>query len=220
MQPRTPGVCYLQFAPLTAVDERRILQNRNNPVQTIKVSSTTRLQNVAGHIQQLAGLHGQNTTVVLYVPYQTEAVQLPLGLTVAEFCLITSQHIRGELRYSFTEITPPKVEVPVAAQVEHLPPPKLRKPNPINIPKTYPPPPPPQVSVPSIPVSKTNFQPPSIPVREGVLMASPILHTGFSLFSNSFGGFPGIDTGSSDRIGPGDTSVSLRKGLEQILSKA
>ena len=194
----------MQIVPLLNADHKRISRNKSNPLQRIKVSNSTSLFTIASYIHHLAGADARDSVVALYVPYGKDSIRMPLSMTAAEFLLITNQQRQGELRYSFLSQKPPE-----PAPRSQLPPPKLRKEKPKPEPVVnYPPPIDPKVD-------KT----PTIPVTDSI---NPLLHTGLSLFSNSFGlHFPptmdsvGFDRGNDSLVtGP----VSLRKGLEQILS--
>ena len=197
---------YVQIVPLLNADHKRIARNKSNPLQRIKVSNSMSLSVIAAYIHRLAGPDAQETVVSLHVPYGEDSIQLPLSMTAAEFLLITNQDRQGELMYSF--VTPPPPEPPRA----RLPPPKLRKEKPPPAVPTYPGPPPESRMMPPF------EPPPPRPVMTDSI--NPLIHTGFSIFSNSFGIFPptldsvGFDKGSESQGG----SVSLRKGLEQILS--
>lgn len=192
---------YIQIFPLWNSDHKRIYRNKSNPVQRIKVSNNTTLYVIASYIHRLAGPDARDTTVCLYVRYGAEAIQLPLSITTAEFLLMTDQDKQGEIRYSFVSQAPPE---PIR---KPLPPPKLRK----EKPKV-----PPVPAYPE-PVEKKVEKSPIIPLAES---PNPLLYTGFSLFSNSFGVFPPtLDSAGFDKsAGPPGGTISLRKELEQILS--
>ena len=196
---------YVQIVPLLNADHKRIARNKSNPLQRIKVSNNTTLYVIASYIHRLAGPDAQDTVVALHVPYGKDSIQLPLSMTAAEFLLITNQERQGDLMYSF--VAPP--EPPRA----RLPPPKLRKEKPAAPAVTYPPPPPPEPE-PRVPMFEP---PPKLPLTDSI---NPLMHTGFSLFSNSFGIFPPtLDSAGFDKGGEtAGGAVSLRKGLEQILN--
>ena len=189
---------YVQIVPLLNSDHKRIYQNKNNPVQRIKVSNNTSLLVIASYIHRLAGADASSTTVALYIPYGTESIRLPLSIKTAEFLLMTNQGKEGKVMYSFVTQAPPVPKRPP------VPPPKLRKEKPRV----------PAVAAYPEPIEK---KPPAIPLADS---PCPLIHSGFSLFSNSFGVFPPtLDSIGFEKSG-GATggTISLRKGLEQILN--
>ncbi|OHT00422.1 hypothetical protein TRFO_32927 [Tritrichomonas foetus] len=224
---------YVQIVPLTNADHKKISRNKNNPLQRIKVSNNTTLLTIASYIQRLTGASSQSQfSVSLHVPFKNACVQLPLSMSVADFLLITSQEKQGELRYKFSKVEerrppPPPVASSTAVpeqisksihQPTQLLPPVQKAANITNTKMQEKQPP--RDSPPRYPVPE--YPPPSI----GTDSMNSIFHTGFHLFSNSFGGFPpNIDSISynqlsyDDEKAPSDESISLKKDLEQILRK-
>lgn len=83
-----------------------------------------------------------------------------------------------------------------------------------------PPPPPPQMQQPN------QYEMPNFTNSIGMDSVNSLFHTGFQLYSNSFGSFPHIDSMSighvqndSEKAPPSTESISLKKDLEQILRK-
>ena len=218
---------YVQIVPLTNADHKKISRNKNNPLQRIKVSNNTTLMTISSYIQRLTSANAQNhLTVSLHVPFKTGCVQLPLSMSVADFLLITSQEKQGELRYKFNKIDKSQPQQPPPQPLsinQSLAPLKvMQKPSPLpsftqskiteKVPKQDSPPPypPPDFAQPSIGTDSMNS----------------IFHTGFQMFSNSFGTFlPNMDSLSYNQMSydndrqPSEESISLKKDLEQILRK-
>ncbi|OHT02957.1 hypothetical protein TRFO_29769 [Tritrichomonas foetus] len=225
---------YVQIVPLTNADHKKISRNKNNPLQRIKVLNNTTLHTIASYIKRLTATSNQSQfSVSLHVPFKGGCVQLPLSMSVADFLLITSQEIQGELRYKFSKCEernhppPPVVSPPVASEQISKPQQPLQPPSPLPpqkamtsvfpkiIEKPHPRESPPQYPIP-------EYAPPSI----GTDSMNSIFHTGFHLFSNSFGGFPpNLDSISYNQSSyesekaPSDESISLKKDLELILRK-
>jgi hypothetical protein len=190
MEPRAE--LYLHLIPLKNTDHKRVSRQKNNPLQRIKVSDNATLRTITSYLIRLANAESNNTAVTLYTTYRGEPVQVPLSMSVAEFLLITNQAGQGEVRYSFSEIQP-KVDARIAVPTAQARPPPERP--------RYPP-----------PQGLGRLAPP-LPVDS----FGPDFHTGFSLFSNSFGGFlPSLDSGTLGQptdVKDADT-ISLRKNLE------
>jgi hypothetical protein len=122
---------------------------------------------------------------------------MPLSMSVAEFLFITNQLGQGDLRYSFAPDPAPPFN-------PHQPP-RLRQGKPET---RYPPP--------------AEKMPPSIPLSDSI---GGLFHSGFSLFSNSFGTFPPSLDGLGLRLGGEakgqkiEDTISLRKNLELEILK-
>jgi hypothetical protein len=206
------GDLYIQIVPLKNSDHKRIAHHKCNPLQRIKVSESTTLRTITNYIKRLASPESDSTTVSLHVNYHNEPLQLPLALSVAEYLTITNQGSEGEVRYSFaetkdgTEAAPPDVHT--QQEFAHLAEPRL----------------------PFVPEDAQRYPVPSLgrfgpfgtaAVQPGDASFESLLHSGFSLFSNSFGAFPPLfEPGPEMKNGGGEDTISLRKNLEmEILRK-
>jgi hypothetical protein len=232
---------YIQIVPLKNADHKRVIQNKSNPLQRVKVSTGTCLSTLASYVHKLAGSDSQEVTIELLVPYGDDSVQVPLSWTAAEFLLITNQESEGELRYTFADGSQEKPKKPAAAPAVHVAPTTKRTVAPsrskaqkvkdetdssmiigesrhtrFDYPIPEPLPrmePPPQPKVPFLTV-------PSIPFVDSMNHLFP---GGFSMFSDSFGPFSTFDSigfrvGNSEPDRPPESeSSSLRDGLEAFL---
>jgi hypothetical protein len=205
---------HIQIVPLKNCDHKRVTRHKSNPLQRIKVNNTTTLFTIASYIKRLAGADSDMTTVSLHTNYHNEPLQLPLSMLVVDYLAITNQGIQGEVRYSFADV---KRKAEGTAPVVHFQPEVTHQPEPNVAVATEEPPPYP-------PPSLGRFGPFAVGV--GDVSFGSLFHSGFSLFSNSFGVFPptiepsGVHSGTDAKGGTSEDTISLRKNLEmEILRK-
>lgn len=239
---------YINIIPLTHLDHRIILQGKKPPLQRMKISNNATLSTIAEYIHELAStLDQKQNTVSLHVPYNANCVQLPLQITVSDFLLITNQGNEGKIRYRFdkkveaknkplTDSTPkvaPKINKKDAN--DQIPPidnelmlPKKKRYQSKNQLNGI------SLAAPKIRNKTAESTPqPSIPHQRHQLpefadSMNGIFHTGFHLFSNSFGNFPpNIDASfnsqnsndNESKVPLSNEAISLKRDLEKILQK-
>lgn len=206
---------YIKIIPLKEIDYQKIHKKKNiNPLQKIKVSNNTPLSTLSNYIQKFTKADQGNISVSLYAPCNPDCIQLPLSLTISEYVLITG---KDEVRYSFITKNPDSGECkdePTTAGVEVGQ--KIQKNDTpfktCNSNIGYPMPPMFQDAAPSTGFIQHNED----------SQIGPLFHSGFSIFSNSFGPYlSNIDT-TYTNTEPKETTepISLRKDLEQILQNS
>ncbi|KAH0793287.1 hypothetical protein GPJ56_002845 [Histomonas meleagridis] len=212
---------YIKILPLKNADHKRISRNKRNPLQRIKVSSSTPLFSISNYVQQLANVDPNNVSVLLYAPRTNSCIQLPLSLSISEYRLITEQE---EIRYSFVDKDKesknekkPKNKVQLinnhpSLQITKIQPKPTQEPH-------YPLPPVTQIF--SNSQNSNFFTNIGVPLLDS---QSPLFHTGFSLFSCSFGMTPHSNDSQTLQIAERDKettneNISLKKGIEQFLRK-
>jgi hypothetical protein len=187
----------LQIVPLKNADHKRVSRHKNNPLQRIKVSDRTSLLTIAGYIRRLAGAEADGAPVALYASYRGEPLQVPLSMSVGQYLIVTNQDGHGEVRYAFADARPGAGAPAARPRPRQEPLPELPR---------YPPPP-------LLGRARPLAPPPLHPADS----FAAIFHSGFSLLSNSFGGFlPSIDAGPPGQAADGkvDDAISLRQNLE------
>jgi hypothetical protein len=193
---------YIHIVPLKNSDHKRVSRSKNNPLQRIKVSDNTTLHTIASYVKRIAGAESDNTYVTLYTTYHNEPLQVPLSLSVLQYILLTSQGEQCEVRYAFTERP---MDAPVAAptfQPSFAPRQEAHA--------RYPPP------------SLGRFETFTPGLVHPIDSFGAVFHSGFSLFSNSFGGFPmSLDpaTVHQPAEAKGEDAISLRKNLEMEIQR-
>jgi hypothetical protein len=204
---------YIQIVPLKNSDHKRVTRHKSNPLQRIKVSDNTTLLTITSYIKRLAGAESDGTSVSLYANYHNEPLQLPLSLSVAEYLIITNQTDQGELRYSFAGGVQQSAVRFQSEGTRPRPLPEVRIAVPRDDGPRYPPP----------SIGRFGaFQMPGPAI--GDASYGSLFHTGFSVFSNSFGNFsPSIDVNTAHQLGEargsGDDPISLRRNLEMEIHK-
>lgn len=214
MKSELEGEQYIKIIPLKEVDYQKIHKKKSvNPLQKIKVSNSTPLYSLSNYIQKFTKVDQGSSSVCLYAPCSPACIQLPLSLTISEYVLITG---KDEVRYSFI----PKSADSAATRADAAPSgfDLERRPNRPDAKLkvggsaiTYPMPPIFQDSN-----ASSNF----VPHNEDSQI-EPLFHTGFSIFSNSFGPYiSNVDsnypsTEQRETVEP----ISLRNGLEKLLEK-
>jgi hypothetical protein len=201
-----PKPRWVQAIPLQNSDHERIARQNRNPLQQIKVTDNMRLSTIADYLKGLGGADPTKGTVGLYANYHSKHLQLPLAMPVAEFFFVTGQEDQGEVRYSFLD------EQTAAGPA--------RPPSPHAIFEARPPPPPaerPRYPLPSI-ARTQSF--PLAPLHTSDSLEL-IFHSGFLMFSNSFGRLPpSLEPSATHQPEARDGEViSLRRSLEMEIAK-
>ena len=136
---------------------------------------------------------GNNITASLHVTTKFSNLKLPLSMHISEFFLITGQKEQGKIFYTFGSTKPKVPECKYQSSIKNAPA---------------------KVDLPSSPIS--------YPLHSSISKL-PLFHSGFSLFSNSFGGFPApIDSkgyASSQSNGKSQSTqyINLKNQLEDLL---
>lgn len=208
---------YIHIIPLKNADNKKILQNKNNPLQRIKVSRMTMLSNVSNYIHRLATNETRaNTRVALFCTQNNECMGLPLSLKIEELFVIMDQYKEIEIRYTFQPIEDKKItDIPVpiitikknstqSISGQEVLPNKFRyaKSNIVQSPTQIPEE---TTEIHKSDVAQLNFppapppnhmpQPNNIQPLPSINTLGPdplgsLFHSGLSMFSNSFGMFP------------------------------
>ncbi|KAH0794531.1 hypothetical protein GPJ56_001556 [Histomonas meleagridis] len=136
---------------------------------------------------------GNNIMTSLHVATKLSTLKVPLTMRVSELFMITGQKGQGKILYNFVS-TKAKTPEPKPRTVMKFTPTKIDSPS----------------------------SPISYPLNSNISRL-PLFHSGFSLFSNSFGGFPApIDSKgytspfSSGKV-PSQKSINLKNQLEDLL---
>ena len=202
---------YVKLIPFKNADNKKVLNSKHNPLQRIKVSSSTPLHQISRYVHNMVFPENDETfQVQLYLSSNNNELKLPLSLNVSEFLFITNESEQGELRYSFVEainknIIKNKTNLPKKIVQEPL---RNIQPSNIEI----------KNNIENNTEKNNNILPPQDSI-------GPMFTLGLSFFNDSFGLFPLLDSQASHNQNnnnnkpPCPEAISLRNELELLIQK-